>query len=689
MLNEGYDLFQSLKRCGIQLTPRHPDIGRPGKQDGLVAGLDPKGRVRRIEFRNAEAMVKLWTTSQGLHNRFPVLKIQRPVYKLSKSDAVRKALNELRNDEARRRQLLLGRKFALNKTSLEENWWKRLHDRARELEPSFRTKSKQYEALHELTVRFLLAENVAAFLEDLATVVKSQQDEITYSLLEGILIGGKWDQNKGEFRAEVPIALDLSDWEKYRVRVASPKFEAFVSECLFRIQADSPGSQYGTSALSGTSQYLVDDKFPNPTLRVIGNTYLFAVNDQTPCQTRYKRTSTATFPSGRTEANGIQDALLWITNSDRREKTWCSIPGNTEDESDLLVAYVAEKPDLDLNKARLLGGVSGSELGESGFAETAASIIKAFRTEHILKASDTIRFFVLRQADPGRKQVVVQRNLTVSEVVSAAVNWQDGAKNVPPLTVLFPGKKGEKAKRLSPRCPFPADIVRVTQRQWLRNGVDYSSRVSGVPLGSVYDVFLDEKRVKNNEARVLLSTILRRTKPLFIGFGGAMHSNDLGNHSTDARFYVLLAVSSIAICLYKLGVKKEDYMKGTYFLVGRFLSLVDVLHFEYCHNVRNKSVPPQLLGNAHLNLALGNPAAAFALLSQRLGVYQAWTRKEQDEKLKLARWAVGEMGRVASMLAEQGLPKTTDDEGKAEILLGYLAQSESKEKPAQANAKNV
>lgn len=119
-------------------------------------------------------------------------------------------------------------------------------------------------------------------------------------------------------------------------------------------------------------------------------------------------------------------------------------------------------------------------------------------------------------------------------------------------------------------------------------------------------------------------------------------------------------------------------MRDTFFYIGRFLSLVDTLHMEYCKNVRNGSVPPQLLGNSHLYLALSNPAAAFALLSQRIGVYQAWTRKEQDEKVKLARWAVGELGDIAHMLAEEGLPTETDDIGKSQILLGYLARSEKK-----------
>ena len=50
MLNEGYALFKSLERCGISLVKRHPNVKEPGRKDGLIVGLDKKGRVARIEY---------------------------------------------------------------------------------------------------------------------------------------------------------------------------------------------------------------------------------------------------------------------------------------------------------------------------------------------------------------------------------------------------------------------------------------------------------------------------------------------------------------------------------------------------------------------------------------------------------------------------------------------------------------
>ena len=66
------------------------------------------------------------------------------------------------------------------------------------------------------------------------------------------------------------------------------------------------------------------------------------------------------------------------------------------------------------------------------------------------------------------------------------------------------------------------------------------------------------------------------------------------------------------------------------------------------------------------------------MLSKRLGVYQAWTRKESGEKVKLARWAVGELGKVTDLLSNKDLPSSTSSAERAQILLGYLSRSESK-----------
>ena len=707
MLNDGYALYKSLERCGISLTPRHPDMKEPGRKDGLIVGLDKKGKVATIEYRKAEQVSKLWTTREGMHNSFPVLKLQRPLWKIGQNTPLRKQLSELKKDETEKRKLLNSQDHKLNISLGEINWWKRLHERVGRLRPFFETSNEDHRALPHLMDRFLLATEAKDFIEGLFKKIKQFQTDIPYALFENILIGNIWKEERKEYCAEVPLILDVSDWDdkaKYSNRVASSIVEDFVSECLFKMQDSSvqqrDSENLGLSALSGKELLLEDDKFPSPKLPIIGNTYLFSVNDQTPCQFRYKKTSTEIIPIGRKEANAIQDALNWTTDDERKGKTWYPIPGLGDGESDLLLMYLENKPNLKANKAHLLGGVSKNDFTESDYAAISSVAIDALRGEQIVKANELIRIFALRKADPGRTQVSLQRAYTISELIRADEAWREAAKNIPHISLPFFRKETErtiagkenivasikqfledkesKVTFLSPRCPFPADLVRLTQKQWIRNGEDVSS-VAGISLGDVYDVFFGNENDQTNRSENLLSITLQRTQPLLIGLGQADHKKEMNDFNLDTRFAVLTTASAFAIYLHKLGIKKEEYMKDTFFYIGRFLSLIDTLHLEYCKHVRGGSIPPQLLGNAHLSIALDNPVSAVDMLSRRIGIYQAWTRKEQDEKVRLARWSVGQLGKVSLSLAENILPSSTSNAERAQILLGYLSKFEETE----------
>jgi len=706
MLNEGYALYKSLERCGIRLTNRHPDIKEPGKREGLIVGLNKRGVVARFEYRKAEDVAKLWTRREGMHNSFPVLKLQRPLWKIGKNDSTREMLNDPEKDEPEKRKFLSRQNHALNITESEDNWWERLRKMVRRISPFFETKDRDYTAMHELMERFLLAGTVENFADSLLKELKRYQQEISYSLYETILIGSIWKSKEEEFRAEVPLILDLSDWEKFSVRVASPKMEPFVSECLFRMQGsdleenDRVNETDPPSALSGRKVQLEIDKFPSPKLPIIGNTYLFAVNDQTPCQSRYGKTSTDIIPIGREEATAIQNSLNWTTEDERQGKTWYPVPGLSEGERDLLIVYLDKKPDL-ANKAQMLGGMSKDYFSESTYEAVASVTIDALQGEKIVTANDLIRLFALRKADLGRTQVSLQHVYTISELLRADKEWREAADNVPNVSIPFFRKEIErvivKTKDisaaisqfltdeesevifLSTRCPFPADLVRVTQKQWVRFGQE-SASVSGVSLGDVYDIFFAQQNNQKLTAENLLSLSLQRTQSLLVGLGDAEHKKQMGGFSADTRFTALTTISAFGIYLHKLDIRKELYMKDTFFYVGRFLSLIDTLHMEYCKHVRGGSIPPQLLGNAHLQIALDNPISALDMLSRRINIYQAWTKKEQGDHMRLAWWAVGQIGEVSNKMAEKLLPNSTTSVERAQILLGYLAKSEETEK---------
>ena len=120
-------------------------------------------------------------------------------------------------------------------------------------------------------------------------------------------------------------------------------------------------------------------------------------------------------------------------------------------------------------------------------------------------------------------------------------------------------------------------------------------------------------------------------------------------------------------------------MQESAFLFGRFLSLADLLHLQYCVVRRDNDVPPQLLGNQHYAMAGLNPAGALALLGDRLRVYKAWADTDRSGRAALAKWATARMGEMAEELAVNLPRKAMTDREKAEMLLGYVMRDKKTE----------
>jgi hypothetical protein len=286
-----------------------------------------------------------------------------------------------------------------------------------------------------------------------------------------------------------------------------------------------------------------------------------------------------------------------------------------------------------------------------------------------------LNLFLLRKADKGKVQVALAKSPAVERVLDAVEHWQRAVRaNLPTVVLPFPpGEKGQPAVQVAPEPPYPEQVVRLTAEQWVTGGTR-SIKVEGVSLCDVLDLMLRTEGKWKPIASHMLDLLLRRYGPLLLGVFGAQHSGDSERWKVTSREAALRAVAVLGILLDGLSRKKEDYMAGQMFLVGRLLALADTLHQQYCVHVRDGKIPPQLIGNALVPVAADNPQAAVDRLRERMNIYKAWATKATGDDYRLAKWAVAQMGEVCHALSQGSVPTHNDQAARAELFLGYMAR---------------
>lgn len=114
------------------------------------------------------------------------------------------------------------------------------------------------------------------------------------------------------------------------------------------------------------------------------------------------------------------------------------------------------------------------------------------------------------------------------------------------------------------------------------------------------------------------------------------------------------------------------------FNVGQFLKLADMLHKQYCVQVRNggdekKPLPTQLMGNEMLAIASENPVEGLIRLRDRMKIYLAWADTTTSENAGLAKWILARLSEVSLKISTNKLSETFSSAEQAQVLLGYLA----------------
>lgn len=679
MLNELYLLSRNLQKCGIQVSKPHQCVESPGKSEGFIVGINSIGLPESIEHVTAEQMKNLWTLRKGNHNSFPFVKIKKPTWKVAVSSPLYKDFKGKKRSNEKIKLLVEVSQHEFNDQDFSLAQW------TKERITEINGKDEKLRALADLTSRMPINKDASIkFVKKLTELILHNIQEQTVDLAKTILIGDLKERDQ-KIVCDVPLFFDVSDWAKYQCRVASPEMGMLVSKYLPRATIDNQDGRI--SAFGGIG--LKKDPYPKRKFGPAGQSYLFSMNEDAQCHYRYGKIASGIFPISSDEVESMDGGLQWRIADERKGKTWQGVP-NIKRKQDLLIAYLEEKPENAIELANIFAApdVKESEIAEAAYENKTRTACDALRGVPGLNDNSQVNVLVISKIDEGRAQVVLSTAYSIRNIIQSMEEWETASNNRPAFYLcLPPARKGEKAMHVEPMCPSPTDVMKCFQNQWIKNGLDKHD-VPGIALRHVYDLFLGDTMIAQQAASNLLSLFLQRIGELLVGYSGADHTSEvlkfeaIKKYLPDTRKVVLHGISILVIVLYKLGIKKEVYMKNAAFNVGRMLALADKLHCEYCINVRGKndsnedktkSIPAQLIGNALMRTALDNPLKGLSLLSERLLIYQAWVTKAQGENIGLAKWVLGQMGQVSGELGNADIPKQADDTVKAQVLLGYLA----------------
>ncbi|MGJ0514950.1 MAG: type I-C CRISPR-associated protein Cas8c/Csd1 [Methylomicrobium sp.] len=672
MLNELYALSAVLDTTGVKTEIWHKNFVPNPKTATFRILVDDEGNIADIETitdEKAKTAIRKWETSNG--NSFPSFNVT-PLYDLTQDTALIEQAKELKKQ--------LDKDKLINvehlKTLIEQaaNLWvgqkkiaKCLFQIPQEMGKLIAESTDENQALFSLTQR-ILKTNPRQFHQQLTHCLLHQEKLLPFFELLFFYTGAK--------PKNTCLVLEVVDRLKFEYPANHPKAQAWFNQCLL-----AGGKSEATS--SDKDAYGVvnngwQEKFGAIRMNILGDVTLRAMNDESRCQYRYGQINSTGNPVGIQAREAMSSSLAWLSDPDRKRKTWTDV-SRSKGESALLFAYPSAMPEEEAEYAQLMGGTVDEDGAK--FEACAKLVVKSL--SQIPKTIEAqMQIFVLSKPDGFRTKVQFNHNCSIDHFIQSAQDWQIGCRNLPPLAIRTFGED-KKPSWSEPLTPYPEEIVWCLNTVWTHFGTQ-ASLIKQFNMGDALDLLLDSGLKLTHTAKALLAAILKNNQSFMLALGNAHHVGRVHIIPKSYNKQALLLPSILALLLDKSNLRNEDYMKSPAYLIGRLFSVADQLHDKYCKYVRKDSKPPQLLGNALMAIALEHPKQALAMFSQRMLPYQAWARTYSDpnpeKEAGLVHFFLNEWGAICNQLAElEEIPELCRDTDKAAMLLGYLASNGKKD----------
>ena len=535
MLNELHDLAQSLKAVDVSMASWHRHFNTcPKGTTTFFVLLDALGEVADLEpvtDRERLASIRKWEVAAGTSfPAFNVLPLYEPSGKNVKKVAekaveLRKAITSKSpptSDEVKQHlDSLVSASTSLWVKNEPARITKCLTRLATEVGQAFGGPSDDFRAISELIVRSgkLTAENLHAQLASVLVNKIIRNPNLAADWFDALLF------HSGKHAKKWSLIVEVADRSAFAYPANHERVQAWMNS---RFQAVDEHSEQTTSDsqnehadIFANPAIRLDESFPSVRLPVLGNVILRSMSSESPCQRRYGFADSQSCRVGQVSRQHMKNALEWIGEVDRREKTWSDVSSLTGN-AGVLFAYPSEKPEAAPEVAGLIVGFGDDADPDGARFEACASRVTASLTALVHESPATeVRVFVLKKADKARTKVLHSGRYSVDRLLTSAKEWKACCRNVPSLLIRqFGTNKGDKPIWSEPFIPYPAEVVTCLNTAWERAGT-HAEQVPGFGIGDGLGLLLEDGVVLKAIATRAIRTLITNSLSLVLALGQA------------------------------------------------------------------------------------------------------------------------------------------------------------------------
>lgn len=716
MLNELKTMLDGIEEL-VDISPTHKDITQAGGKEAIRVLLEVDENdvvfIKGLEYLNKSHLNNVWVL-KGYKDLFPTIKLTKPLrpkgnklfnlcldYRSSKqADEKDKKLNEinqlcesigssnLEGSQITHTPSLI--KYLLDQFHSEQPFRKVWPSyRKNILEKSYQFEGSKNEAIQivlELYRRYLkFGENGLEFVQKLDQEIErslkgDSLSEANQTQLLNTLFGSKPVKTNGELPdvegVRIKLVLDyLPDKNIDIFATDLNKRKKTISNYLINSEREkiNEGEKFYCPIL-GDSSSLVSSTFPKINLgeglpvSIISPYSKFDDKGKKTTVRRYDRAEINSYTIDLDLSQKIDGLLRELTSKNNKDKTWKSIPSEKSKQRDLLIAYC--HGDLNLPATQFVTQVEDLDDYQNRTQDLISLLNKGDLSPDAL-----VDFIVIRKVDKANQKVVYSNACSLGQLEKAAHSWQIACANTPEFTLAIIGKD-KKRHYVKPYALAPDQLTALSKQVFDLDGDVSKGEVPAISFSESMRIFFNQDDFSQRIAEHSLKKITAQTQKLFAFCAEARNLGSKEKVPIDANINALKMTTLMAVLLFKMNRRKEDYMSELSFKLGQYCSAMNELHIGYCRVVRKGSMPTTLIGSAAYAIALHSPIKALEYIALRLKPYESWARGmqaegKQDNSLYAFHW----MQRNAKELKDALLqPKSISSKThQAELMLGYLA----------------